>query len=125
MQQTFLFATVAVIVGPWHTRTERGARVEVRLLADEAQRGSRAAAQRIVIDQPIFRADLFDRVRSGFKMDDVDEHAVDVQLFWFAIVVTILLFAQIHSAAAWMLVPYIVWVTFAASLNFTIWRLNR
>jgi hypothetical protein len=62
MQQTFLFDTVAVIVGPWRTTMERGARVEVRRLADEAQRGSRAAAQRIVIDQPIFRADLFDRV---------------------------------------------------------------
>jgi membrane-bound lytic murein transglycosylase D len=29
-------------------------------------------------------ADLFDRVRAGFKLDDVDEHAVDMQLFWFA-----------------------------------------
>src|SRR5476649_501124 len=28
-------------------------------------------------------ADLFDRVRAGFKLADVDEHAVDVQLFWF------------------------------------------
>src|SRR5918996_2582359 len=40
---------------------ERGARVEVRLLADEPRRGSRAAAQRVVIDQPVFRADLFDQ----------------------------------------------------------------
>lgn len=28
--------------------------------------------------------DLFDRVRAGFKLDDVNEHAVDMQLFWFA-----------------------------------------
>jgi hypothetical protein len=41
---------------------ERGARVEVRLLADEARRGSPAAAQRVVIDEPVFRADLFDQV---------------------------------------------------------------
>jgi membrane-bound lytic murein transglycosylase D len=29
-------------------------------------------------------ADLFDRVRAGFKFDEVDEHAVDMQLSWFA-----------------------------------------
>jgi membrane-bound lytic murein transglycosylase D len=29
-------------------------------------------------------ADLFERVRAGFKLDDVDQHAVDMQLFWFA-----------------------------------------
>jgi membrane-bound lytic murein transglycosylase D len=29
-------------------------------------------------------ADLFDRVRAGFKIEDVAEHAVDTQLFWFA-----------------------------------------
>jgi membrane-bound lytic murein transglycosylase D len=28
--------------------------------------------------------DLFDRVRAGFKLDDVSAHAVDMQLFWFA-----------------------------------------
>src|SRR6202030_3188251 len=29
-------------------------------------------------------ADLFDRVRAGFTLEDVAEHAVDMQLFWFA-----------------------------------------
>ena len=29
-------------------------------------------------------ADLFDRVRGGFKLEDVAEQAVDTQLFWFA-----------------------------------------
>ena len=28
--------------------------------------------------------DLFDRVRGGFTLEDVAEHAVDMQLFWFA-----------------------------------------
>jgi hypothetical protein len=65
MQHAFLFDKVAVIVRPWHEPMdppELGARVEVRLLADEAWRGSRSAAQRIVIDEPLFRADLFDQV---------------------------------------------------------------
>ena len=53
-----------MLVGPWQTAWtpgERGARIEVRRLADEAPRGSRLAAERVVIDQPLFRADLFDR----------------------------------------------------------------
>ena len=40
----------------------RGARVEVRRLGDEPPRGTFSAAQRLVIDQPLFHADLFDRV---------------------------------------------------------------
>ncbi len=65
MQHSFLFEKVAVLVRPWHEPMdppERGARVEVRLLADEEWRGSRSAAQRIVIDEPLFRADLFDQL---------------------------------------------------------------
>jgi hypothetical protein len=65
MLQAFVFQNVAVLVGPWHepmNPPERGARVELRLLSDEPARGSRSAAQRVVIDQPLFRADLFDQV---------------------------------------------------------------
>jgi hypothetical protein len=68
MRQAFVFEKVAVLIGPWHEPMdppERGARVEVRLLADEPQRGSRSAAQRVVIDQPVFRADLFDQVNAA------------------------------------------------------------
>ena len=64
MRQAFVFEGVAVLVGPWHepmTPPERGTRVEVRLLDLEPKRGSRFAAERVVIDQPVFRADLFDQ----------------------------------------------------------------
>jgi hypothetical protein len=67
MQQAFVFEKVAVLVRTWSEPMdppERGARVEVRLLADEPWRGTRSAAQRVVIDQPVFRADLFDQVDS-------------------------------------------------------------
>jgi membrane-bound lytic murein transglycosylase D len=33
---------------------------------------------------PAQYGDLFDRMRSGFKLEDVDRHAVDVQLDWYA-----------------------------------------
>jgi hypothetical protein len=65
MRQAFVFERVAIVVGPWHEPMdppERGARIEVRLLADEPSRGTPSAAQRIVVDQPLFRADLFDRM---------------------------------------------------------------
>jgi hypothetical protein len=65
VQQAFVFEKLAVLVCTWRepmNPPERGARVEVRLLADEPWRGTRSAAQRVVIDQPVFRADLFDQV---------------------------------------------------------------
>jgi tryptophan-rich sensory protein len=43
---------------------------------------------------------------------------------WVAILATIFAFAQVNKTAAWLLVPYISWVSFAAILNFTIWRMN-
>ena len=64
MRQAFVFDHIAVIVGPWHepmTPPERGTRLELRLLDEEPTRGSRFAAERVVIDQPLFRADLFDQ----------------------------------------------------------------
>jgi len=50
---------------------------------------------------------------------------IEILLLWSAIVVTILAFARVSITAALMLVPYILWVSFAAVLNFSIWLLNR
>jgi hypothetical protein len=67
MLQAFVFENVAVLVFPWHEAgepPERGTRVEVRLLEHQPPRGSKFAAQRFVIDHPVFRADLFDKVNA-------------------------------------------------------------
>ena len=48
----------------------------------------------------------------------------DVVLLWLSIVATIALFLLIDVVAAVLLVPYLAWVTFAAALNFAVWRLN-
>jgi hypothetical protein len=63
MYQLFVFEHVAVAVFPWQEPKEpvRGTRVELRMRVAEPHRGSESAAQRIVVDQPLFRADLFDR----------------------------------------------------------------
>ena len=49
---------------------------------------------------------------------------VDILLLWFSILITIFLFARIIRIAAWLLVPYICWVSFAGLLNYAIWKLN-
>lgn len=43
---------------------------------------------------------------------------------WFAIAGTLSLFWQQRQLAAFLLVPYLAWVSFALVLNFAIWRLN-
>ena len=59
-----------------------------------------------------------------FGLHRPDLGFVDIVLLWFSIVVTTVLFVPVHIGAALLLIPYVVWVTFAAALNFSIWRLN-
>ncbi len=49
---------------------------------------------------------------------------LDILFLWLAIALTILQFRKIDRAAAYLLLPYLTWVTFAALLNFSIWQLN-
>lgn len=48
----------------------------------------------------------------------------EIVLLWLAIVGTVVAFRPIAPAAAYLLLPYLGWVSFAAVLNFTVWRLN-
>jgi tryptophan-rich sensory protein len=34
------------------------------------------------------------------------------------------MFRRLHRIAALLLLPYLAWVSFAAVLNYTVWRLN-
>jgi tryptophan-rich sensory protein len=49
---------------------------------------------------------------------------IEILLLWTAIVMTIVAFARISRPAALLLVPYLLWTTFATVLNAAIWRLN-
>lgn len=49
---------------------------------------------------------------------------MEIAFLWLAILTTIILFYRISKPAAWLLVPYILWVSFASYLNYTIWSLN-
>lgn len=51
--------------------------------------------------------------------------AVLIVALWAMILVTIWLFSGISKAAAYLLVPYILWVSFATVLNISLYVLNR
>lgn len=46
-------------------------------------------------------------------------------LLWILVLIMIIKFKEISKAAAYMNIPYIIWLTFAAYLNLGIWILNR
>jgi len=45
-------------------------------------------------------------------------------MLWWAILYTIANFYRISKPAAYLLIPYIAWVSFAGILNFILWRMN-
>lgn len=45
-------------------------------------------------------------------------------LMWIFILLTIIHFSKISKVAAALLMPYLLWVSFATILNFSIWQLN-
>jgi tryptophan-rich sensory protein len=49
---------------------------------------------------------------------------IEIIVLWIAILFTIVKVFKISKAAAILLIPYIVWVTIAAALNYYILRLN-
>lgn len=50
--------------------------------------------------------------------------ALEIVVLFAAILVTAYTFIRIHLLAGVLLVPYLIWVAFAALLNVSIWRLN-
>ena len=49
---------------------------------------------------------------------------VEIMMLWSVLAVTLISFWRVRKSAGVLLVPYLAWVSFAAFLNFTIWRLN-
>ncbi len=50
---------------------------------------------------------------------------VEIIFLWLAIFAAIIAFVKISRPAAWLLLPYILWVSFAGYLNFSIYMLNK
>lgn len=49
---------------------------------------------------------------------------IEIFFLWAAIVANVACFARVDRRAAWLLAPYLAWVSFAVALNFAIWWLN-
>ncbi len=60
-----------------------------------------------------------------FKFHAIGLAFAEIIMLWVLILFTIIYFSKISKLAAWLLVPYIAWVSFAAILNYTIWTLNN
>jgi tryptophan-rich sensory protein len=59
-----------------------------------------------------------------FGLHRMDLGLADILALWLAIAATIVAFFRIRPAAGLILLPYLVWVGFAALLNLGLWRLN-
>lgn len=59
-----------------------------------------------------------------FGLRRMDLALAELAVFWISIAGMIAAFAPVSPAAAWLLAPYLAWVSFAAILNWTLWRLN-
>lgn len=59
-----------------------------------------------------------------FRLQRPDWALIEVGALWASVLLPILVFARYSKKAAWLLVPYISWVTFAGILNYTIVKLN-
>lgn len=49
---------------------------------------------------------------------------VEILMLWVAILTNIVVFWRIKPMAGALLIPYLLWVSFAAALNITLWQLN-
>lgn len=50
---------------------------------------------------------------------------IEIVILWGFILWTILAFYPLSKPAAYLLIPYILWVSFASVLNFSIFMLNK
>ena len=48
----------------------------------------------------------------------------DIVLLWLLIIATLVSFWRLRPLAGVLLIPYLLWVAFAAALNFSVWQLN-
>ena len=60
-----------------------------------------------------------------FNLQRIDWSLIIIALLWITLLITIIMFYKYSKIAAWLLVPYFLWVSFASYLNFGYWRLNN
>jgi len=66
----------------------------------------------------IFWSIIFFGLRAPF------EAFIEIIVLWLAILLTIIVFFRVSKLAGVLMIPYLLWVSFAAVLNFFLWKLN-
>ena len=59
-----------------------------------------------------------------FRLQQITWALVDIVALWLLVVITIRVFARAERRAAWLLAPYLAWISFAAALNAAIVWMN-
>jgi len=59
-----------------------------------------------------------------FGLKNIGAGLFDIVALWLAVGWTLREFARVRPAAAVILVPYFLWITFAAAINLAVWKLN-
>lgn len=57
-----------------------------------------------------------------FKTHNLGGALATVSALWLAVAATSLMFCPINQCAGWLMVPYLIWVTYAAAINFRVWQ---
>lgn len=60
-----------------------------------------------------------------FGAKKLDWAFFEIAFMWVFIVLSVVYFFVIVPLAGWLMLPYIVWVSFASLLNYSIWQLNK
>jgi len=59
-----------------------------------------------------------------FGRHEIGLALIEILILWIAILATIIGFWRANPVSGYLMVPYLLWVSFASVLNFAIWRLN-
>ena len=59
-----------------------------------------------------------------FGLQNPGAALIEIIFLWVSILATIIAFAKVSRMAAWLLLPYILWVSFAIYLNYMIYVIN-
>lgn len=54
----------------------------------------------------------------------IDLALIDLMILVTLVAITVVMFLRVSKTAGLMLLPYLLWISFAAALNYQIWRMN-
>jgi tryptophan-rich sensory protein len=60
-----------------------------------------------------------------FNLQRPDWALIEVPFLWASVAALMIVLAPLSALASWLLLPYLLWVAFAAYLNWVIVRMNR